>query len=113
MTAASVEPMIRAVCAEVADLLAAKNAAYGNSALAPVRIFSRADPIEQLRVRIDDKLSRLARGDAAGEDVEWDLLGYLVLLRVARRIESAGCGDCARPHVGTLAEAGCRCGGGG
>ena len=113
MTAASVDPMIRAVCAEVADLLAGKNAAYGNSALDPVRIFSRADPIEQLKVRIDDKLSRLARGDAAGEDVEWDLLGYLILLRVARRLneERDACADCARPHIATPVEEGCRCGG--
>lgn len=39
-------------------MLLAKNAAYGNSALEPVRIFSKADPTEQIRVRIDDKLSR-------------------------------------------------------
>jgi hypothetical protein len=46
-----------------------------------VRIFSRSDPDEQLRVRIDDKLSRLARGnpDAFGEDVILDLVGCLVL----------------------------------
>jgi hypothetical protein len=29
-------------------------------------------------------VARLARGSAAGEDVEADLLGYLILLRVAR-----------------------------
>lgn len=43
-------------------------------------------PVEQIRVRLDDKLSRLARGSAAGEDVELDLLGYLILLRVARKM---------------------------
>lgn len=67
------------------DMLKSKNRAYGNSALDPVRVFSRADTAEQLRVRIDDKLSRLARGAAAGEDVIFDLLGYLVLLRIAER----------------------------
>lgn len=72
-------------CDEIKALLVRKNESYGNSALDPVRIFSRANPEEQIRVRIDDKLSRLARGDAAGEDVELDLLGYLVLLRVARQ----------------------------
>jgi hypothetical protein len=66
-------------------MLIEKNHAYGDSALDPVRIFSKADPVEQIKVRIDDKLSRLARGAAAGEDVERDLIGYLVLLRVARR----------------------------
>jgi len=50
-----------------------------------VRIFSRAGPLEQLNVRIDDKLSRVARGhEHAGDDTELDLIGYLVLRRVAR-----------------------------
>jgi hypothetical protein len=71
-------------CRRVAELLVAKNRAYGDSALDPLRVFSRADPVEQLRVRIDDKLSRIARGDSAGEDTVLDLLGYLVLLRVAQ-----------------------------
>jgi len=70
-------------CTCLARMLIRKNRAYGNSALDPLRIFSKADPIEQLKVRIDDKLSRIARGIAAGEDVTLDLIGYLVLLRVA------------------------------
>lgn len=70
---------------EIKEMLLEKNAAYGDSALAPVRVFSRADPVEQLRVRLDDKLSRLARGSDAGEDVIADLLGYLLLLRIAMR----------------------------
>ena len=79
---------IAAVCNDLRDLLLAKNKAYGNSALDPVRIFSKADPIEQLNVRIDDKLSRLVRGQDAGEDVELDLLGYLVLKQVAKRLKN-------------------------
>lgn len=70
--------------AGVADMLEAKNAAYGNSALDPLRVFSRADRVEQLRVRIDDKLSRMARGDGcATEDTLRDLVGYMALLAVA------------------------------
>lgn len=76
-------------CDALKALLLQKNAAYGNSALDPVRVFSKADPEEQIRVRLDDKLSRLSRGSAAGEDVEQDLLGYLILLRVARRMRGA------------------------
>jgi len=79
------ESEVRNVLQEIGDMLIEKNRAYGNSALDPVRIFSKASNVEQILVRIDDKLSRLARGSAAGEDVEWDLLGYLVILRVARR----------------------------
>lgn len=67
---------------EVRSMLVAKNEAYGDSALNPVRIFSKATPIEQLKVRIDDKLSRLARGDSAGEDVIHDLIGYLIIYRI-------------------------------
>lgn len=82
---APAEREITSVCLEVRDLLLRKNTAYGNSALEPARIFSRADPIEQLLVRIDDKLTRLQRGQNDDEDTELDLIGYLVLLRVARR----------------------------
>ena len=53
---------IATVCDEIKAMLLEKNLSYGNSALAPLRIFSRADPVEQLNVRIDDKLSRIARG---------------------------------------------------
>lgn len=76
--------LIARECYALRDMLHAKNAAYGNSALNPLRIFSKAPNEEQIRVRIDDKLSRLMRGSAAGEDVELDLLGYLILLRIAR-----------------------------
>ena len=76
---------IAKVCDEVKELLMAKNRAYGNSALNPVRIFSKASQEEQILVRLDDKLSRLSRGHAAGEDVITDLIGYLVLLKVVRK----------------------------
>lgn len=69
---------------ELGELLVSKNRAYGDSALDPVRICSTSSPIEQILVRIDDKLSRLKRGHAGGEDVEKDLLGYSLLLRIAR-----------------------------
>jgi hypothetical protein len=77
--------LVRAECDALAKMLIDKNKAYGNSALEPVRIFSRSDAVEQIRVRIDDKLSRLAKGSAAGEDVTLDLLGYLIILRIAEK----------------------------
>ena len=83
-------PSARAItdeCSAIREMLLKKNAAYGDSALAPVRIFSKASPVEQILVRLDDKLSRLARGSAAGEDVVLDLVGYLILLRIAQRRE--------------------------
>lgn len=74
---------VREELSAIADMLIAKNAAYGDSALKPLRIFSRSDTLEQLRVRMDDKLSRIARGAEMGEDVVLDLIGYLVIYRLA------------------------------
>jgi hypothetical protein len=74
---------ITAKCDAIKAMLLQKNAAYGNSALEPVRIFSKANTVEQLLVRIDDKLSRVMKGKAAGEDVISDLIGYFILLLIA------------------------------
>lgn len=80
------ETEIMAVCQDMADFLIEKNRAYGNSALDPVRVFSGSDNVEQLKVRIDDKLSRFARGNEfPGDNDVDDLLGYLILLKVAMR----------------------------
>jgi len=67
-------------------VLLVKNKKYGNSALEPIRVFSKASPTEQILVRLDDKLSRLANQQAnEDEDVTLDLLGYLVLLRISNK----------------------------
>ena len=72
-------------CHEIAHMLIEKNISYGNSALDPVRIFSTADSTEQLKVRIDDKLNRVKnnQGFAGDNDID-DLIGYLVLYKIAR-----------------------------
>ncbi len=76
-------------CDALKAMLLRKNAAYGDSALDPLRVFSRVDAVEQIRVRIDDKISRLARGhalpDESLQDTEDDLGGYLILLKIARK----------------------------
>ncbi|MEA3641853.1 MAG: hypothetical protein VBE63_18230 [Lamprobacter sp.] len=86
----SVPALIADECDSLCELLLEKNERYGNSALEPTRLFSSADPIEQIKVRIDDKLSRLRHQHPDDrEDTELDLLGYLILLRVARRQQAA------------------------
>ncbi len=76
---------IKKVCDELAEFLIAKNKAYGNSTSNPVKIFSTVTTLEQINVRIDDKLSRIARGhEYDTDDTELDLIGYLVLKRVMR-----------------------------
>lgn len=77
-------------CDSIKQLLLDKNAAYGNSAITPVRIFSKASPIEQLLVRIDDKLSRLIHGintENVPENTDDDLIGYLILKKVALQLQ--------------------------
>jgi len=91
-----VATLIYEECNAIKELLIAKNKKYGNSALNPVRIFSKASAEEAINVRIDDKLSRIARGfgqdmntgDATAEDTEQDLIGYLILKRVGRKLRN-------------------------
>ena len=83
---------ISIICDEVKDLLLEKNKKYGDSALNPTRIFSKANAVEQLLVRIDDKLNRVSKGAgllANDEDVIMDLMGYLVLLKIALKRDSS------------------------
>lgn len=79
--------LLEATLRDTRQMLISKNAAYGNSALDPVRVFSTASLKEQLLVRLDDKVSRLTRGSAAGEDVAQDMLGYLLLVAIAEKRE--------------------------
>ena len=79
------ESLIAEICNDIRDLLLTKNRAYGNSALNPIRVFSKADAKEQILVRIDDKLNRIKQGNDIldkDEDVIQDLIGYLILLKV-------------------------------
>lgn len=70
------------ILSELRDMLIDKNLKYGNSALLPCRIFAKSDAVEQINVRIDDKLNRI-KNQAANEDedAEFDLMGYLLLKR--------------------------------
>lgn len=81
------QALIHQECDAIRETLLEKNRRYGDSALNPRRIFSRADTIEQINVRLDDKLSRiLSAQDDDTEDAEFDLLGYLILKRVAKKL---------------------------
>ena len=81
---------IAEVCDEMKTMLLQKNRQYGDSVLNPSRFFSHADKEEQIKVRIDDKLSRLVQGNdslESDDDIIMDLIGYLTLLLVSRRDE--------------------------
>ena len=90
MTMNEIELKISVVCDDIKELLINKNRKYGNSALKPCRVFSKASAVEQLLVRIDDKLNRIMQGAgllADDEDVVNDLIGYLVLLKIGMNDE--------------------------
>ena len=78
------EQKVRKVCNDIAELLIEKNKCYGNSALEPLNCFYKGNAETAIKVRIDDKLSRIMRGKEYGqEDTIKDLLGYLVLLKMS------------------------------
>lgn len=79
------QKLISKECDGIKKILLQKNKEYGDSAISPVRIFSSINNIEQINVRIDDKLSRIKNkgGKLIKEDTVLDLIGYLILKRVA------------------------------
>lgn len=83
------ETFVTNSCNNLRDMLIEKNKSYGNSALDPVRVFSTADSEEQIKVRIDDKLSRIKRGsNSFNEDTIRDLMGYLILLQYKKSLSN-------------------------
>jgi len=69
----------------ITDLLIRKNRAYGNTALNPTNVFSKLSAKEAICARIDDKLSRISNTGLHDEteDTVDDLIGYLLLLKMA------------------------------
>lgn len=71
-------------CVNIMEMLIDKNISYGNSAIEPVRIFATSDNVEQLKVRIDDKINRIKNNQGfAGDNDIVDMIGYLILLKIA------------------------------
>jgi hypothetical protein len=86
LTGDEMRTLIAAECDALGAMLADKNKRYGNSAFYPVRVFARGiDATAALRVRADDKISRIAAGSYTENDLS-DLAGYLVLMLVALRL---------------------------
>ncbi len=73
-------------CMAITKLLLKKNIAYGNSALEPLNVLSNATAEEQIRMHIDNKLTRLKnQKEFENEDSLLDLTGYLILLIVLKK----------------------------
>lgn len=85
-TPALVQTMIAKECDELKELLLSKNQGYGNSVMDPVKVFTQVGTMERIRSRLDDKICRIQRGEGSIEDSVHDLMGYLVLYRVAEKL---------------------------
>tara|TARA_R110002012_G_scaffold99974_1_gene238205 strand:- start:2187 stop:2567 length:381 start_codon:yes stop_codon:yes gene_type:complete len=79
------EQLIEEMCESMKNLLLQKNRDYGDSATNPSSVFSSGSPVEALCARIDDKLMRIQNKgiNDKTEDTISDLIGYLILLKVA------------------------------
>ena len=83
------QALIAKKCEELKELLLEKNRKYGDSAINPCRVFSKASATEQILVRMDDKINRIKnRQNDEDEDVIKDLAGYCILYMIAKEKES-------------------------
>jgi hypothetical protein len=77
------EEQIKIVCDNLAEFLITKNRAYGNSALNPIRIFSKSEnSSNSLLIRCDDKVNRILNSNELRENDCKDLCGYLILIMI-------------------------------
>lgn len=78
---------VKYLLTELQDLLEEKNKAYGDSSLNPIRLFSKISAVNALCIRIDDRLSHIKNKGITidTEDSLMDLIGYLILLKIAMK----------------------------
>jgi len=75
-------------CLQTATLLLEKNISYGNSALEPLGVFGSNSAVQGIAERLDDKLKRIKNNQSyPGDNDVDDILGYLVLYKIARNRE--------------------------
>ena len=90
LSTSEIQLAIRAECDALKDMLVQKNKKYGNSVFEPKRLFAKhVGTVDQILVRADDKLSRIANGSLSRNDIG-DLAGYLIILLVALDFQTEG-----------------------
>lgn len=81
------QKLISEECSFIEKFLLDKNRKYGSSVFEPSGIFSKLSQIEGIKCRIDDKLKRIKNSPSdEDEDVDIDLIGYLIILRIAKKL---------------------------
>ena len=78
------EEEIRYLFNQLKQFLLEKNRRYGDSALTPVKVFSKTAANDALLVRIDDKISRIKNSSIIRKNDVVDLVGYLSLYMIQR-----------------------------
>lgn len=66
------------------NMLLEKNKRYGDSAINPVRLFSKQPADEGIMIRLDDKINRIKNSDQLRKNDVSDLMGYLTLLCISK-----------------------------
>lgn len=72
------------VCGNFAKFLKEKNRRYGDSAISPMKIFSKSEAGSQICNRLDDKLGRIKNSTELKKNDCSDILGYMVLLMIEK-----------------------------
>lgn len=73
---------IEAVLDEIYKFIEYKDNKYGSSVTNPLSIFSESDPYTLMKIRIDDKLSRIKNSTELQKNDVVDLIGYLLFICV-------------------------------
>jgi len=77
------EKSLKLVLGDLECFLLDKNKKYGNSLFNDIGIFHKGSPLDKFDARIDDKLARKKNNNVnEDEDIELDLLGYLINKRI-------------------------------
>ncbi len=80
---------IQAMCERISRMLQEKNSSYASSVFFPSNILSPLSAIDAIRVRIDDKLTRMKNGHAYKcENDILDVIGYFICELVVRDMET-------------------------
>lgn len=80
---------IKNLCDKVSEILIYKNKMYGNSILEPKQIFYKGGHIDNILMRLDDKIGRIANttgGNPIRVNDIVDIIGYLILLLIAKNV---------------------------
>lgn len=80
---------IKNLCDKISEILIYKNKMYGNSILEPKQIFYKGGYVDNILMRLDDKIGRIANttgGNPIRVNDIVDIIGYLVLLLIAKNV---------------------------